>query len=45
LRNTQRVMKMADPRSAEFDLAQLVDDRFMKKIDGAGVVDRAYAAQ
>ena len=45
LRNMQRVMKFADPKAAEVDVASLVDDRFVKKADQQGVIDRAYANQ
>jgi len=43
LRNMQRVMKLADPKAAEVDVASLIDDRFVKKADQEGLIDRAYA--
>jgi NitT/TauT family transport system substrate-binding protein len=44
LRNMQRIMALADPKSAEIDVATLLDDSFVKKADETGVIDRAYAA-
>ena len=45
LRNMQRVMRLADPKAAEVDVASLLDDRFVKKADQEGLIDRAYAAR
>ena len=45
LRNMQRVMKLADPKAAEVDVASLLDDRFVKKADQEGLIDRAYATR
>lgn len=45
LRNMQRVMKLADSKAAEVDVASLIDDRFVRKADQEGIIDRAYATQ
>jgi ABC-type nitrate/sulfonate/bicarbonate transport system substrate-binding protein len=45
LRNMQRVMKLADPKAAEVDVASLINDRFVAKADQNGIIDRAYATQ
>jgi ABC-type nitrate/sulfonate/bicarbonate transport system substrate-binding protein len=44
LRNMQRVMRLADPKAGDVDVATLVDARFVRKADQEGVIDRAYAA-
>jgi hypothetical protein len=41
----QRVMKLADPKAAEVDVVSLLDDRFVKKADQEGFIDRAYATR
>jgi ABC-type nitrate/sulfonate/bicarbonate transport system substrate-binding protein len=43
LRNMQRIMQIADPRAIGVDVANLVDNRFVKKLDESGFIDAAYA--
>ena len=45
LRNMQRMMKLADPKATEVDVASLLDDRFVKKAYQEGIIDRAYATR
>jgi hypothetical protein len=45
LRNMQRMMRLADPKAAEVDVASLLDDRFVKKADQEELIDRAYATR
>jgi hypothetical protein len=45
LRNMQRVMKAADPKAAEVDVAALVDGQFVRKADQEGIIDRAYRSR
>jgi ABC-type nitrate/sulfonate/bicarbonate transport system substrate-binding protein len=42
LRNMQRVMTAVDPKAAAFDVTALIDDRFIKKLDQEGFIDRVY---
>jgi ABC-type nitrate/sulfonate/bicarbonate transport system substrate-binding protein len=44
LRNMQRVMAAVDPRAAAFDVTASIDDRFVRKLDQAGFIDRVYEA-
>jgi ABC-type nitrate/sulfonate/bicarbonate transport system substrate-binding protein len=44
LRNMQRIMSIADPKATEVDVADLIDSRFVKKLDENGFIDAAYAA-
>jgi len=44
LRNMQRIMRTADPKAAEVDVAALIDDRFVKKLDESGFIAATYAA-
>jgi ABC-type nitrate/sulfonate/bicarbonate transport system substrate-binding protein len=43
LRNMQRVMTAVDPKAAALDVAHLIDDRFVRKLDQEGFIDRIYA--
>jgi ABC-type nitrate/sulfonate/bicarbonate transport system substrate-binding protein len=42
LRNMQRVMAAVDPNAAALDVGTLIDDRFVKKLDQEGFIDRVY---
>jgi hypothetical protein len=44
LRNMQRIMRIADPKAADVDVTDLIDDRFVKTLDEKGFIDAAYAA-
>jgi ABC-type nitrate/sulfonate/bicarbonate transport system substrate-binding protein len=44
LRNMQRIMSIADPKALEVDVTDLIDSRFVKKLDENGFIDGAYAA-
>jgi hypothetical protein len=37
--------RLADPKAAEVDVESLLDDRFVKKADQEGIIDRAYGGQ
>ena len=42
LRNVQRLTKAQNPRVAEVNVDDLVDARFMRKLDESGFIDRLY---
>ncbi len=42
LRNIQRLTKAQNPRIAEVNVEDLVDNRFMRKLDESGFIDRLY---
>jgi hypothetical protein len=44
LRNMQRIMSIADPKALEVDVTDLIDSRFVKKLDESGFIEAAYAA-
>jgi ABC-type nitrate/sulfonate/bicarbonate transport system substrate-binding protein len=43
LRNVQRLMKARNPAVEKVKVEELVDDRFMKKLDQSGFIDEMYA--
>ncbi|MGH7796608.1 MAG: ABC transporter substrate-binding protein [Candidatus Binatia bacterium] len=43
LRNVQRLMKLRNPAVEKVKVEDLVDDRFMKKLDQSGFIDELYA--
>jgi len=43
LRNVQRLMKLRNPAVEKIKVEDLVDDRFMKKLDQSGFIDGMYA--
>lgn len=43
LRNVQRLMKVRNPAVEKIKVEELVDDRFMKKLDQSGFIDEMYA--
>jgi ABC-type nitrate/sulfonate/bicarbonate transport system substrate-binding protein len=43
LRNVQRLMKLRNPAVEKVKVEDLVDDRFMKKLDQSGFIDEIYA--
>jgi ABC-type nitrate/sulfonate/bicarbonate transport system substrate-binding protein len=43
LKNVQRLMKLRNPAVEKLKVEDLVDDRFMKKLDASGFIDQAYA--
>jgi len=42
LRNVQRLTKIQNPRIAEVNVEDLVDNRFIRKLDESGFIDRLY---
>jgi NitT/TauT family transport system substrate-binding protein len=42
LKNVQRLMKMRNPNVAKIKAEDLIDDRFMKKLDESGFIDQMY---
>lgn len=42
MRNMQRVMALHDPKVLNLKLADLIDERFVRKLDESGVIDRLY---
>jgi ABC-type nitrate/sulfonate/bicarbonate transport system substrate-binding protein len=44
LRNMQRIMARHDPKVLNVRIEDLVDDRFVRKLDATGVIDRLYSA-
>jgi NitT/TauT family transport system substrate-binding protein len=43
LKNVQRLMKLRNPAVEKVKVEELVDDRFMKKLDESGFIDQMYA--
>jgi hypothetical protein len=43
LKNVQRLMKLRNPAVEKVKVEELVDDRFMKKLDQSGFIDEVYA--
>lgn len=43
MRNMQRVMALHDPKVLDLKLADLIDDRFVRKLDESGAIDRLYS--
>jgi NitT/TauT family transport system substrate-binding protein len=44
LKNIQRLMKIRNPRMAELKVEELIDDRFIRKLDESGFIDRLYSS-
>jgi ABC-type nitrate/sulfonate/bicarbonate transport system substrate-binding protein len=44
LRNTQRLMRIRNPKVGEVKVEDVLDNRIMRKLDDSGFIDRAYAA-
>ena len=42
LRNVQRLMALQNPRVANLKVEELIDDRFIRKLDESGFIDRLY---
>jgi ABC-type nitrate/sulfonate/bicarbonate transport system substrate-binding protein len=42
LKNIQRLMKIRNPRMAELKVEELIDDRFIRKLDESGFMDRLF---
>lgn len=45
LRSAQRLMAQQNPKIATLKVDDLVDARFVRKLDESGFIDRLYAAQ
>jgi len=45
LRNAQRLMALQSPRIAALKIEEIVDPRFVQKLDKSGFIDRLYAPQ
>jgi NitT/TauT family transport system substrate-binding protein len=43
LRNMRRIMSLHDPRVLELEIDQLIDDRFVRKLETNGFIDSVYA--
>lgn len=44
LRNVQRLMTLQNPRVANVRVEELIEDRFIRKLDQSGFMDRLYSA-
>ncbi len=42
MRNVQRLLKTQNPRIGEVNIEELIDNRFMRKLDESGFIDRLY---
>jgi hypothetical protein len=42
LRNIHRLMKLRNPNVEKVKVEELVDDRFLKKLDESGFIDNLY---
>jgi hypothetical protein len=45
LRNAQRLMAMQNPKIATLKIEELIDSRFVRKLDETGFIDRLTSAQ
>jgi hypothetical protein len=45
MRNVQRLLKTQNPRIDEVNLEEIVDDRFIRKMDESGFFERAYSGK
>ena len=45
LRNAQRLMALQNPKIAAVKVEDLVDPRFVRKLDESGFIDRLYTAK
>jgi ABC-type nitrate/sulfonate/bicarbonate transport system substrate-binding protein len=43
MRNVQRLLKTQNPRIGDINIEDLIDSRFMRKIDESGFIDRLYS--
>ena len=43
MRNIQRLMKIRNPRMAELKVEDMIDDRFIRKLDESGFIERLFA--
>ena len=43
LKNVQRLTKLQNPRIADLNVEDLVDNRFIRRLDESGFIDRLYA--
>jgi hypothetical protein len=43
LKNVQRLTKLQNPRIADLNVEELVDSRFIRRLDESGFIDRLYA--
>jgi ABC-type nitrate/sulfonate/bicarbonate transport system substrate-binding protein len=44
MRNVQRLLKTQNPRIGDVNIEDLIDSRFMRKLDESGFLDRLYSA-
>jgi ABC-type nitrate/sulfonate/bicarbonate transport system substrate-binding protein len=44
MRNVQRLLKTQNPRIGDVNIEDLIDGRFMRKLDESGFLDRLYSA-
>jgi len=44
MRNVQRLLKTQNPRIGDIHIEDLIDNRFMRKLDDSGFIDRLYSA-
>lgn len=45
LRNARRLMALQNPKVAALKVEELIDDRFIRKLDESGFIDRLYSAR
>lgn len=43
MRNVQRLLKTQNPRIGDINIEDLIDSRFVRKIDESGFIDRLYS--
>jgi hypothetical protein len=44
MQNLQRVMALNDPKVLTVKVEQLIEDRFVRRLDQGGAIDRLYSA-
>ena len=43
LKNVQKIMALHDPKVLNLKVEDLIEDRFVRKLDESGVIDRLYS--
>jgi len=43
LRNVQRIMALLNPKVGNVKVEEIIDNRFIRKLDESGFIDSAYA--
>jgi hypothetical protein len=44
LKKVQKIMTLHDPKVLNLKIEELIEDRFVRKLDESGLIDRLYSA-